>query len=51
MAQRTARGRTFAGVLQAIIAIDAGNELSVLQHTPWLGRLFSASILRQATFT
>ncbi|NTE84684.1 DUF1612 and helix-turn-helix domain-containing protein [Agrobacterium tumefaciens] len=35
-------------VLQAIIALDAWNELSVLQHTPWLGRLFAASILRQA---
>lgn len=35
-------------VLQAIIALDAWNELSVLQHAPWLGRLFAASILRQA---
>ena len=25
-------------VLQAIIALDAWNELSVLQHAPWLGR-------------
>jgi len=38
-------------VLQAIIALDAWNELSVLQHVPWLGRLFSASILRQAGVT
>ncbi|MBY3252171.1 RHE_PE00001 family protein [Rhizobium laguerreae] len=38
-------------VLQAIIALDAWNELSVLQHAPWLGRLFSASILRQAGVT
>ncbi len=38
-------------VLQAIIALDAWNELSVLQHGPWLGRLFSASILRQAGIT
>jgi hypothetical protein len=38
-------------VLQAIIALDAWNELSVLQHAPWLGRLFSASILRQAGIT
>jgi hypothetical protein len=38
-------------VLQAIIAVDAWNELSVLQHAPWLGRLLSASILRQAGVT
>ena len=38
-------------VLQAIIAFDAWNELSVLQHAPWLGRLFCASILRQAGIT
>ncbi|MBX5154145.1 DUF1612 and helix-turn-helix domain-containing protein [Rhizobium lentis] len=35
-------------VLQAVIALDAWNELSVLQHAPWLGRLLSASLLRQA---
>jgi len=33
-------------VLQAIIALDSWNELSVLQHAPWLGRLLAASILR-----
>ncbi|MDX8327170.1 MULTISPECIES: RHE_PE00001 family protein [Agrobacterium] len=38
-------------VLQATIALDAWNELSVLQHAPWLGRLLSASILRQASIT
>nr|CAD6629211.1 hypothetical protein RFYW14_04153 [Pseudorhizobium flavum] len=38
-------------VLQAIVALDAWNELSVLQHAPWLGRLFSTSILRQAGVT
>ncbi|MBW9081185.1 DUF1612 and helix-turn-helix domain-containing protein [Rhizobium pusense] len=38
-------------VLQAIIALDAWNELSVLQHAPWLGRLFCASILREAGIT
>jgi hypothetical protein len=38
-------------VLQAIIALDAWNELSVLQHAPWLGRLFAASILRDAGIT
>ncbi|MBY3447121.1 RHE_PE00001 family protein [Rhizobium laguerreae] len=38
-------------VLRAIVALDAWNELSVLQHAPWLGRLFSAAILRQAGVT
>ncbi len=38
-------------VLQSIVALDAWNELSVLQHAPWLGRLLSASILRQAGIT
>ncbi len=38
-------------VLQAIVALDAWSELSVLQHAPWLGRLLSASILRQAGIT
>ncbi|NKM94272.1 RHE_PE00001 family protein [Rhizobium leguminosarum] len=38
-------------VLQAIIAVDAWNELSVLQHAPWLGRLLVAAILRQAGIT
>ena len=38
-------------VLQALVALDAWNELSVLQHAPWLGRLFCASILRQAGVT
>lgn len=38
-------------VLHAIIALDAWNELSVLQHAPWLGRLLAASILRQAGIT
>ncbi len=38
-------------VLQAIVALDAWNELSVLQHAPWLGRLFCASILRRAGIT
>ncbi|UIJ84304.1 RHE_PE00001 family protein [Rhizobium leguminosarum] len=38
-------------MLQAIVALDAWNELSVLQHAPWLGRLFCASILRQAGIT
>ncbi|MCW5712003.1 RHE_PE00001 family protein [Shinella sp.] len=38
-------------VLQAIVALDAWNDVSVLQHAPWLGRLFCASILRQAGVT
>ncbi|MCZ7865438.1 RHE_PE00001 family protein [Agrobacterium salinitolerans] len=38
-------------MLQAIVALDAWNELSVLQHAPWLGRLLAASILRQAGVT
>ena len=38
-------------VLQAIVALDAWNVLSVLQHAPWLGRLLAASILRQAGVT
>ncbi|MDH6200952.1 hypothetical protein M2310_001623 [Rhizobium leguminosarum] len=38
-------------VLQAAVALDAWNELSVLQHAPWLGRLLAASILRQAGVT
>lgn len=38
-------------VLQAIVVLDAWNELSVLQHAPWLGRLLCASILRQAGIT
>ena len=37
--------------LQAIVALDAWNELSVLQHAPWIGRLFVASILREAGIT
>ncbi|MQB07184.1 DUF1612 domain-containing protein [Agrobacterium tumefaciens] len=37
--------------LQAIIALDAWNELAVLQHAPWLGRLLCAAILRQAGIT
>ncbi|MBY5903947.1 DUF1612 and helix-turn-helix domain-containing protein [Rhizobium leguminosarum] len=34
-------------VLQAVVALDAWNDLSVLQHAPWLGRLLAVSILRQ----
>jgi len=45
------RAEHLPAVLQAIVALDAWNELSVLQHAPWLGRLFAASILRQAGMT
>ncbi|MGO7394953.1 RHE_PE00001 family protein [Rhizobium ruizarguesonis] len=45
------QAETLPAVLQAIVALDAWNELSVLQHAPWLGRLFAASILRQAGVT
>uniref|UniRef100_UPI00261479CE RHE_PE00001 family protein n=1 Tax=uncultured Rhizobium sp. TaxID=155567 RepID=UPI00261479CE len=38
-------------VLQAIVTFDAWNEVSVLQHAPWLGRLLAASILRQTGVT
>jgi hypothetical protein len=38
-------------MLQAIIGLDAWNELSVLQHAPWLGRLLAAAILRQTGVT
>lgn len=38
-------------VLRAIFALDAWNEMLVLQHAPWLGRLFCAAILRQAGVT
>ncbi|WP_312223735.1 RHE_PE00001 family protein [Rhizobium rhizoryzae] len=38
-------------VLQAIVALDSWNELSVLQHAPWLGRLLCAAILRQSGVT
>ncbi len=37
--------------MRAIVALDAWNELSVLQHAPWLGRLLAASILREAGIT
>lgn len=45
------QAETLPTVLQAIVALDAWNEISVLQHAPWLGRLLAASILRQAGIT
>ncbi len=38
-------------VLQAILALDAWNELAVLQRAPWLGRLLVASLLRREGLT
>lgn len=39
-------------VLQAVVALDAWNELSVLQHGPWLGRTSPPrSCARQASRT
>ncbi len=38
-------------VLQAILALDAWNELAVLQRVPWLGRLLAASLLRRDGLT
>ncbi|WP_320188724.1 RHE_PE00001 family protein (plasmid) [Agrobacterium rosae] len=38
-------------MLQAVVVLDAWNELSVLQHAPWLGRLLAASIMRQTGVT
>lgn len=38
-------------VLRAALLLDAWNELQVLQHAPWLGRLLAAETLRQAGLT
>ena len=38
-------------VLQAILALDAWNELAVLQRAPWLGRQLAASLLRRGRLT
>lgn len=38
-------------VLKAIVALDAWNEIAVLQHAPWLGRLLAASVLREGSVT
>jgi hypothetical protein len=46
-----ARAQDLPPVLQAIVALDAWNEIAVLQHAPWLGRLLAASILRQGGVT
>lgn len=46
-----ARAQELPPVLQAIVALDAWNEIAVLQHAPWLGRLLAASILREGGVT
>jgi hypothetical protein len=38
-------------ILRAILILDAWNSFEVLQHTPWLGRLLAAEILRDAGLT
>jgi hypothetical protein len=38
-------------ILQSVVALDAWNEINVLQHAPWLGRLLAASLLREAGLT
>lgn len=43
--------RELPPVLQAILALDAWNELAVLQRAPWLGRLLAASLLRREGLT
>lgn len=45
------RAENLPPVLQAVVALDAWIQLSVLQHAPWLGRLLSASLLSQAGIT
>lgn len=46
-----ARAQDLPPVLQAIVALDSWNEIAVLQHTPWLGRLLAASVLREGGVT
>ena len=46
-----ARAQDLPPVLLAIVALDAWNEIAVLQHAPWLGRLLAASILREGGVT
>lgn len=46
-----ARAQDLPPVCHAIVALDAWNEIAVLQHAPWLGRLLAASILREGGVT
>ena len=41
------QSRTLPPTLAAAIALDAWNAIEPLQHTPWLGRLLAASLLRE----
>lgn len=43
--------RDLPPVLQANLALDAWNELAVLQRAPWLGRLLAPSLLRREGLT
>ncbi len=43
--------RDLPPVLQALLALDAWNELAVLQRAPWLGRLLASSLLRRNGLT
>jgi len=45
------QARDFPPLLQAVVVLDAWNSVDVLQHAPWLGRLLSAALLRQAGIT
>ena len=45
------QAQEFPAVLQAIVALDAWNEIGVLQHAGWMGRLLAAAILRQGGIT
>ena len=45
------RSQDLPPVLQAIVALDAWNEIAVLQHAPWLSRLLAGSVLREGGVT
>ncbi|MDO5898770.1 RHE_PE00001 family protein [Agrobacterium sp. Azo12] len=45
------QARDLPPMLQSIVVLDAWNSVDVLQHAPWLGRLLSAALLRQASIT
>ncbi|GEC15363.1 RHE_PE00001 family protein [Nitrobacter winogradskyi] len=45
------RTRNLPPALAAAIAADAWTALEPLQHTPWIGRLLAASVLRQRSKT
>ncbi|MCF6371245.1 RHE_PE00001 family protein [Rhizobium halophilum] len=45
------QAENFPAVLQAIVALDAWNEIGVLQHAGWMGRLLAAALLRQGGVT